>query len=91
MAQRTGRRHFRCGVVPAARCTPFSTVHALLAGFVLSLAGFLGDIHVSALKRDRGLKDCSSALPGHGGFLDRVDSLTFTAPLLLHGVRWFYT
>lgn len=66
-------------------------MHALLAGFVLSLAGFLGDIHVSALKRDRGLKDCSSALPGHGGFLDRVDSLTFTAPLLLHGVRWFYT
>lgn len=52
----------------------------LLAGTVIVLSGFLGDLNMSAVKRDLGVKDSSAALPGMGGVLDRMDSLTFTAP-----------
>ena len=55
---------------------------AFVAGLVVSLAGLLGDLNVSAVKRDAGVKDSSHALPGMGGVLDRVDSLTLTAPVL---------
>jgi len=51
-----------------------------LAGIAISLAGFLGDINMSAIKRDAGVKDGSAILPGMGGIIDRIDSLTFTAP-----------
>lgn len=51
-----------------------------LAGLLISLAGFLGDINMSAIKRDAGVKDGSSLLPGMGGIIDRIDSLTFTGP-----------
>ncbi len=53
----------------------------LLAGLVIALAGFLGDLNMSAIKRDAGVKDSSGALPGMGGVLDRIDSLTLTAPV----------
>lgn len=53
----------------------------LLAGLVITLAGFLGDLNMSAVKRDAGVKDSSGALPGMGGVLDRIDSLTLTAPV----------
>jgi phosphatidate cytidylyltransferase len=70
--------------------TPLSGWHALLVGILIGVAGFFGDICVSAVKRDIGIKDTSHLLPGHGGILDRVDSLTFTAPLFFHFVRYFY-
>lgn len=57
---------------------------------LVSLAGFLGDITMSAVKRDVRVKDSGSVLPGQGGILDRVDSLTYTAPLFLHLVLFLY-
>jgi phosphatidate cytidylyltransferase len=56
-------------------------VWPLGAGLVIALAGFLGDLNISAVKRDAGVKDSSHALPGMGGVLDRIDSLTLTAPV----------
>ena len=70
--------------------TPLSWNHACVAGIMVSLGGFFGDVTISALKRDLGIKDSGTMLPGHGGVLDRVDSLTFTAPLFLHFIRWYY-
>jgi len=56
--------------------------HALVAGLLLGLAGVIGDLVESAWKRSAGIKDSGTLIPGHGGFLDRVDSIFFTAPIL---------
>jgi phosphatidate cytidylyltransferase len=70
--------------------TPLSLQHSLIVGLLLGVAGFVGDITISAIKRDLGIKDSGTMLPGHGGILDRLDSLTYTAPLFFHYVRYFY-
>ncbi len=70
--------------------TPLSLRDTLLTGLIISIAGFIGDVNISALKRDLGIKDSGTAIPGHGGVLDRVDSLTYTAPIFFHYVHYFY-
>ena len=62
---------------------------ALLAGLVIAVAGFFGDINMSAIKRDGGVKDGSNILPGMGGIIDRIDSLCFTAPAFLYLMNWW--
>jgi phosphatidate cytidylyltransferase len=70
--------------------TPFNHVNALYAGLIISMAGFLGDVTISAIKRDIGVKDTGVLIAGHGGIMDRIDSLTFTAPLFFHFSYYLY-
>ncbi|MAJ63096.1 MAG: phosphatidate cytidylyltransferase [Alphaproteobacteria bacterium] len=70
--------------------SPFHGTMAAMLGAGLAVAGFLGDVTVSAVKRDLGVKDSGTVLPGHGGLLDRLDSTVFTAPLMFHICRYFF-
>jgi phosphatidate cytidylyltransferase len=70
--------------------TPFHPAAAAGLAFVICLSGFLGGLTMAAVKRDRGVKDYGTLLPGHGGVLDRIDSLVFAAPVFFHLTRFFY-
>lgn len=70
--------------------TPFQPWVAGLMGMLISLMGFAGGITMSAIKRDRGVKDYGTLVEGHGGVLDRIDSICFAAPVFYHLTRAFY-
>ena len=70
--------------------TPFSPAVAALMALVLTMMGFAGGLIMSAIKRDRGVKDYGALIDGHGGVLDRIDSLCFAAPVFFHLTRYFY-
>jgi phosphatidate cytidylyltransferase len=72
------------------RLTPMNWQYSLLAGVLIGLCGFAGDLSISMLKRDLGVKDTGATLPGHGGVLDRVDSLTYSAPVFFHFVYYLF-
>ena len=71
--------------------TPFTIGQAALISLVITLMGFLGGLVMSAIKRDRGVKDWGAMIEGHGGMLDRLDSVCFSAPVFFHVVRYWWT
>lgn len=70
--------------------TPFSPWQAALMALMICLAGFFGGLVLSAIKRDLGAKDWGGSIAGHGGFMDRMDSLCFAAPLFFHFSRFYF-
>jgi len=71
--------------------TPFTPIVAALMAFVVTLMGVAGGLIMSAIKRDRGVKDYGELIPGHGGILDRIDSICFAAPVLFHLTRYYFS
>jgi phosphatidate cytidylyltransferase len=70
--------------------TPFTWWQAALLSALIVIMGFFGGLVMSAIKRDRWIKDYGELIPGHGGVMDRIDSLCFAAPVFFHAVRWWF-
>ena len=73
---------FLCRWVMPGEMAFLTNGHAVVIGLLLGAAAVIGDLAESLIKREAGVKDSSTILPGHGGCLDMIDSLLFTAPLL---------
>jgi phosphatidate cytidylyltransferase len=71
--------------------TPFSPLQAAGMAFVICIMGFFGGLVMSGIKRDRGVKDWGRMISGHGGVLDRIDSIVFSAPIFFHMTRFWWT
>ena len=63
--------------------------HLIVLGLLISLTGQWGDLVMSSIKRDLGIKDMAALIPGHGGLLDRFDSLLFVGPAMFHYLYYF--
>ena len=72
------------------RITPFNPWQAAGMALVITITGFLGGLVMSAVKRDRGVKDWGHSIAGHGGILDRLDSIAFSAPVFFHLTKFFF-
>ena len=70
--------------------TPFTPAQAAGLTLAITLMGFAGGLVMSAIKRDAGVKDFGASIAGHGGILDRIDSVCFAAPVFFHLVRYFF-
>lgn len=70
--------------------TPFAPWQAALISQVITLLGFADGLCMSAIKRDRGVKDFGAMIEGHGGMMDRIDSLCFAAPVFFHIVSFYF-
>jgi phosphatidate cytidylyltransferase len=71
--------------------TPFTPLQAAGLAFVICIMGFFGGLVMSGIKRDRGVKDWGRMISGHGGVLDRIDSIVFSAPVFFHLVRYLWS
>jgi phosphatidate cytidylyltransferase len=71
--------------------TPFNVWQAALMSLAINVMGFFGGLVMSAIKRDRGVKDWGQLIDGHGGMLDRLDSVVFAAPIFFHLTRYWWT
>ena len=70
--------------------TPFTPLQAGVISFVIVVAGFCGGLVLSAVKRSLGAKDWGAMIAGHGGALDRMDSVAFAAPIFFHLTNYFF-
>lgn len=71
--------------------TPFTYFESAIIGFIICIFGFFGGLVMSAIKRDRGVKDWGQLIHGHGGMLDRIDSICFSAPIFFHILRYWWS
>lgn len=72
-----------------SRLINMNLVHGIILGVIIGIVGQISDLVESLIKRDAGVKDSSNFVPGHGGFLDRMDSFILTAPIMYYYISWF--
>ena len=77
-----------CSGFVAPLLTPLNRQQGFAIGMIIAGSGFIGDVVLSSVKRDLRIKDSGNLIPGHGGILDRLDSLLYTGPLFFHALNW---